>query len=77
MERLGRRLQLPRHSQHAQVTGICGPKQTLSARFKVKLKVADRKSVDVKRLSGPRWKVEAACSPSQSYDQIACIASVN
>ena len=77
MERLGRRLQLPLQRQHVQVTGICDPEHTLSARFKVKLKIADRKSADVKRLSGPRWKVEAAVHPKLTIKSLALPVSIN
>ena len=60
---LARRLQLPRQHQRVRVAGIAGPEHTLSSRLVVPLTVANEKSVNVGRLSGPRWEVEAAVLP--------------
>ena len=53
-ERLAQRLQLPRQSQCIQVAGIGGAKHKMSSRSVITLTVANKKSVDLGRLSGPR-----------------------
>ena len=63
-ERLARRLQLPRRRQRVQVAGIGGVKHKLSTCSVVSLTVANKKSVDMGRLSWPRWKVQAAVLPA-------------
>ena len=62
-EHLARRLQLPRQRQRVQVAGIGGPEHSLSSRSVVTLTVANQKSLKVGRLTGPRWKVDAAVLP--------------
>ena len=62
-ESLARRLQLPRQRQRVRVAGIGGPEHSLSSRSVVTLTVANQKSLKVGRLTGPRWKVEAAVLP--------------
>ena len=55
---------MPRQRQRLQVAGIGGSKHKLCSRSTVTLTVANRKSIDIGRLSGPRWKVEAAVIPN-------------
>ena len=62
-EHLARRLQLPRQRQRVRVAGIGGPEYSLSSRSVVTLTVANQKSLKVGRLTGPRWKVQAAVLP--------------
>ena len=63
IKHLARWLQLPRQCQRVRVAGMGGPEHSLSSRSVVTLTVANQKSVKVGRLTGPRWKVEAAVLP--------------
>ena len=62
-ERLAQRLRLPRRRQRAQIAGIGGDERALSSHSVVNFDIANSKSLDLGRISGPQWKVEAVVLP--------------
>ena len=62
-EQLMQQLPLPRWRQHTEVTGISGNEQTLSSCSVVDLTVANLRSLEMGKLSGLRWKVQAVVLP--------------
>ena len=62
-ERLAQRLQLHRRRQRTQVAGIGGTEHALSSRSVVNFTVANLRSLEIGKLFGPRWKVEAVVLP--------------
>ena len=62
-ERFAWQLQLPRQCQHTKVALIGGNEQTLSSCSVVDFAVANLQSLEISKLSGPHWKVEAVVLP--------------
>ena len=63
-EHLAQRLQLPRRGQLTQVAGIGGTERALSSHSVVNFTVANLRSLEIGKLSGPCWKaLEAMVLP--------------